>query len=131
MLFYCKKLLVDAIDSELNFFYRRPVKDKAENLQFMVPYVNLGLQKQKLYIIPDGPAYDEVYAALSIETEQREAAKVTIDTSGGQMELRLRGYGTNYLYSYCTDVFLSTNQEFIYSKITTVSPYTVIMNQSR
>ena len=60
----------------------------------MIPYFNLGLQRQKAYIIPD--AFDEVYAALSIESEQREAAKVSIDSSGGSMELKLRGYGTNY-----------------------------------
>jgi hypothetical protein len=68
VILYCKKILIDSIDSEIGYYYKKPLKNQTQfNLQNMIPYVNLGLQKQKLYILPDGASYEEIYASLEAD----------------------------------------------------------------
>ena len=60
MVFFAKQVLIDTIDSELRFFYNKPTlmgnaeKQLVEN---MVPFVNQGILRQKIYIIPDEAEY--------------------------------------------------------------------------
>ena len=47
IIFYCKKMMIDSIDSELIYYYKRPdafssAKDMMRN---MIPFVNLGAQR--------------------------------------------------------------------------------------
>jgi hypothetical protein len=131
VIFYCKQLLIDTIDSEINYYYRRP-KDEADVLRTMIPFVNLGLQRQKLYVIPDRLASEEIWAGLqSSGSKLKDLQKVDISSTSTQMELCLKNASSRFSFSYFTDVYLATQREYLYSKITTMSPYYVVVNQSK
>jgi hypothetical protein len=52
-------------------------------------------------------------------------------TTSTQIEMEMTTPATKFHYSYHTDVFLSAGDEMIYSKITTVSPYFIFLNESK
>lgn len=54
-----------------------------------------------------------------------------IDETATQLELRLRNSTNNMNFCYSSDVYLATPDEYIYTKITTVSPYYVVVNESK
>jgi hypothetical protein len=46
VIFYCKKILVDSIDSELKFFYKKPTlmgNKERELVDNMIPWVDQGV----------------------------------------------------------------------------------------
>jgi len=47
------------------------------------------------------------------------------------MELRLDNAYNSMNFCYSSDVYLATQNEYIYTKITTVSPYYVVVNESK
>ena len=47
------------------------------------------------------------------------------------MELRLDNAYNSMIFCYSSDVYLATQNEYIYTKITTVSPYYVVVNESK
>ena len=75
-----------------------------------------------MYIIKESA--DEIFASLP----GLDPVKLDIDTSSTQMELMLKNKYTNQLYAYFTDSFLATPDEYIYSKVTTVTPYYMVVN---
>ena len=97
----------------------------------MIPFINLGLQKQKLYILPDGANYEEIYATLESDTDKVYVVKMDLATTATHIEMEMTTPITNFHYSYHTDVFLSAGDELIYSKITTVSPYYIFLNETK
>lgn len=59
VIFYCKKILVDSIDSDLEYYYKKPslITKKEDPNRFMVPFVNQGLVRQKIFILPEEEGY--------------------------------------------------------------------------
>lgn len=95
----------------------------------MIPFINLGMTKQKLYVIPEGS--DEIYALLQNDLDlSKEMSKLDIETTSTQMNLMLKNSSYKYSYSYQTNSYLATQNIDIYTKITTISPQYVILNQT-
>ena len=99
----------------------------------MIPWVDQGVLRQKFYIIPEEISQQHIYAALiksASEFNRKDCVKIDIQTTSAQQEFTLKDKSTKHHYCYSTDIYLSTYYEFIYTKITTVSPYYVIVNES-
>ena len=130
VIFHCKKLLVDAIDSELSFYYQRPKDNKL--LPHMIPFVNLGIQRQKLYVIPEKLELDEIWAGLQgPDAKGNGLQRVDTFATSTRMDLCLKSASSRFNYSYYTDIYLAAPDEFIYTKITSVSPYYIVVNLSK
>mmetsp|Transcript_21721 Transcript_21721/g.33490 ORF Transcript_21721/g.33490 Transcript_21721/m.33490 type:complete len:145 (+) Transcript_21721:9425-9859(+) len=127
-------MVIDSIDSDLRFFYKQPTllgdkeKEKVEN---MVPFVSLPLIKQKIYILPDEGEFEQLFTALVSNYERKECHPVDVQTTKTQFELTLKNESSRQEYCYYTNVFLATQGEYLYTKITTVSPNYIICNESK
>lgn len=103
VVFYCKKLLVDSIDSTVRYFYQRPSMfgNKIEEvLAASIPYVNLGMARQKVYILPDraeqqGSQSESqqqvVFATLDGQYKRSDCVKIDTTTVSVAMEFTLKG----------------------------------------
>lgn len=102
VIFYCKKLLIDSIDSELSFYHKKPKilgnKEK-EQVQNMLPFVNQGVLKQKIYIIPEEFGYQNLYVTLATDYSRKECAKLEVETTDTQQEFLIRN--NDYTHRYC------------------------------
>lgn len=119
---------MDTIDSPIKYYYEKPKHD-SDLLGCMIPFVNLGLYRQKLYIIPDRPDLDDIWAGLL--SKSKELQKLDINHTSTQMELCLRNDCQRQNFSYYTGIYLAAPDETIYAKVTTVSPYYIIINESK
>jgi hypothetical protein len=105
VIFFCRKLLIDAIDSLVNFYYQKPSmfgnKEK-EMTAAAIPFINLGLMKQRVYILPDmisdGRKDKEsaqfVYASLDGSFSRNDCEKVDTTTISTPFEFQLQTKGT-------------------------------------
>lgn len=123
-------MLVDQIDSQLFFFYKQP-QDRSTNsgqyFKSMIPFVEQSDLKQRLYVIPEGSS--EIWTCLAGESE-KSAKRMDIETPNMQVEFKVSNQYQSFNYCYQTSVYLATPNEYIYTKITTLSPFCIFVNQS-
>lgn len=132
VVFYCKKALIDSLESEIEFFYRAPASlarraSRAEIVQLMIPCIEQPDIMQKIYVIPE--QFSEIHAALQGGRSQ-DSYKVDIETPTTQVEFKLQDDEHCFNFCHCTDMYLVASDDYIYSKITTVNPYYIFVNQS-
>lgn len=92
-----------------------------------IPYVKLPESNQKVFIIPEG--FSEVHATMD-NCLGKELQKIDVETPTTQVEFKVQSILQTFNYSYSTNVYLATKNEYIYSKITTVNPYYIFVNNS-
>ena len=120
------------MDSQLLYFYKPATnffknKNEEEIQKEMVPFVEEPSLKQRFYIIAEG--YSEIYVAL-IDGYKKDSYKIDIETPTAQVEFKIQNKYQSFNYCYSTNVYLATPNEYIYTKITTVNPYYIFVNQS-
>jgi len=133
ILFYCKQLLVDSIESDLRYFYKKPTimgNKQRELIENMIPFVNNGILRQRFYIIPDELGWDQIFVALHGEYTRKECVKIDASTVSTLIEFSLRNQMHVLNFCYETNIYLASIEEYLYTKITTVNPQYVILNKS-
>lgn len=104
--------------------------DGTHNLMHVnqIPYVELPAIQQKLYMIPEG--FTDVYVSVP-DCIDDDVQKIEVETPGTQVEFTLATADHTLNYCYSTNLYLASEDEYVYSKITTVNPYFILINQSR
>lgn len=130
--FYCKRLLVDCLDSNIEYFFRQPQKslfgaNVDEIMRTMIPFVNNQDLQLKICIIPF--QFEKVYVALRDEYLE-ETNEINIEDMNIQGSFKLENKEKEFNYSYCTQMYLATQDQSLYSKITTINPFYILVNQS-
>lgn len=134
MVIYAKKILIDQIDSRLTYYYlppkkvqKKPDDDRELVDPHTIPFVRLLDSNQKAFIIPEG--FSEVYASMD-DCLSKELQKIDVETPTAQVEFKVQTMSQTFNYSYSTNIYLATKNEYIYCKITTVNPYYIFVNNS-
>lgn len=133
IIFYCKKLLIDSIDSDLEYYYKKPAilgNNEGEKMKNTIPFVSQSILRQKIYILPEGPEFLTIYTALSGEYSRRECTRIDVETISSLFEFTMKNSLLRFNYCYSSSIYLATPSEYIYTKVTTVAPYYIIVNQS-
>lgn len=122
---------MDSIDSELEYFYKKPslIDKKEDPNRYLVPFVNQGLVRQKIYILPEEEGYRQVHAALA--STPKDSSKLEIDTISSVFLFTVQDRHVKLNMCYSSSVFLATPSEYIYTKVTTVAPQQIVVNQSK
>lgn len=74
-----------------------------------------------------------VYASLDGSFERKDCVKVDTTTLAVPMEFQLQAKGSSLMYkfSYSSTNYLASPTEMIYTKVTTVAPYYILVNQTQ
>ena len=60
----------------------------------------------------------------------RDQIKLDLEMTSTSLEFQLKNNTHFYKFCYSSDIYFATSNELIYTKITTVSPYYIVLNQS-
>ena len=113
---------MDSIDSDLEYFYKKPslIDKKEDPNHYRVPFVNQGMVRQKIYILPEEEGSQQVHAALA--NSPKDSSKLELDTISSVFFFTVRDKHVKLNFCYSSSVFLATPSEYIYTKVTTVAP---------
>lgn len=75
--------------------------------------------------------YENLFVALNGEYSRKECVKIDTITQSTQIDFSLKNSLYKLNFCYQTNIYLASIEEYIYTKITTVNPYYIIMNNSK
>mmetsp|Transcript_23179 Transcript_23179/g.22656 ORF Transcript_23179/g.22656 Transcript_23179/m.22656 type:complete len:364 (-) Transcript_23179:642-1733(-) len=130
--FYVKNCVINNTQQELVFFYRQPsfrqLQQKTSNdiVAGMKEMRKMLTSNKKVYMLKNE---NELYVGLGGTLEVSNP--INIKNPGCQEKFGLTKEDFLYEFGYSTEMFLATKDDYVYTKITTISPLYVIINQTK
>jgi len=138
VIFYVTNCLINSSPENLFFFYEKPSKEeyitksdqeiKVSTPQVIVSDENDGCSElhektKKVHMLS---TYKEIFA--KIEKSEAISEPVHIFTPGTHNRFQLTRGNKLYEFGYSTELYLANRDEFIYTRVTTISPFFIVVN---
>ena len=125
-------MLVDTIDSCVEYFYKQPQtsffsRGNEQIIQSMIPCTVVEEGKHKVYVIPW--QQQEIFACYHGDYKS-ECVRLNIEPPSFVGDFKLHTSRQTFQFSYSTEMFLAAKTESVYTKVITVNPYYILVNQS-
>lgn len=130
VIFYVKNCVIDNTQQDLVFYYSEQTTKQLKNKQNKDMVAGMQLtnsyeQNTKFYMTSN---QNLLFAAIAGTSEI--STPINIYNPGCKDKFQLTKDNFLYEYWYSTEIFLATMDDYVYTKVTTISPLYVFINQT-
>eukprot|EP00347_Sterkiella_histriomuscorum_P000566 403375355 len=130
-IFYVKNCVINNTQQDLSFYYTQPNERqiKQKNYKDMVAgadHDKLTAHAKKVFLLSDR---QEIFG--SIEGSQEVSNPLNIFNPGCNDKFMLSKDNQLFEFAYQTEIFLATKDDYVYTKITTITPLYVFVNHTK